>query len=80
MENKFTIESLLLKYLYHETNSEENEVVEDALASNWKLHELFENLERSYRTLPKVTFSPKTSTLQSILRYSSEQPAIEPYV
>ena len=80
MENKFTIESLLLKYLYHETNSQENDVVENALASNRVLHELFEKLERSYRTLPKVTFAPKTSTLQSILRYSSEQPAIEPYV
>jgi hypothetical protein len=80
MENKFTIESLLLKYIYHETNSKENDVVEDAIASNWELHKLFENLEQGYRTLPKVTFAPKTSTLQSILRYSNEQPAIEPYV
>ena len=80
MENKFTIESLLLKYLYHETNSRENDMVEDALASDWKLHEAFENLEQGYRTLPKVTFAPKTSTLQRILRYSNEQPAIEPYV
>jgi hypothetical protein len=78
MENKFTIESLLLKYLYHETNSRENDVVEDALTSDWELSELFDNLEKGYLMLPKVTFYPKTSTLQNILRYSNEQPAIEP--
>lgn len=79
MEKLFT-EELLIKYLYHETTTAENNLVEDAIASNWEVHKLYEELESSYRELPKVTFSPKSSTIQKILGYSSEKPAIEPYV
>lgn len=79
MENKCTTD-LLLKYLYHETTSRENNMVEDALTNNWEIYELFESLELGYRALPKVTFAPKTKTIQDILSYSREQPAIEPYV
>ena len=80
MENKFTLELLLMKYLYHETSSYENDVVEDALSTNWELHELCDDLETGYRALPKVKFAPKKSTLQHILNYSAKQSAIEPYV
>jgi len=79
MKNTFT-KDLLIKYLYHETTDAENRKIEQALSVDWELQELFDNLERSYRTLPKVTFSPKSSTIRSILSYSSEQPAIEPHV
>lgn len=79
MKNTFT-KGLLIKYLYHETTSAENHQIEEALSNDWELNELFEELERSYRVLPKVTFSPKSSTIQSILGYSSQQPANEPFV
>lgn len=80
MENKFTLELLLMKYLYHETSLHENDVVEEALSNNWKLQELCDELEAGYRTLPKVKFAPKRSTIQRILNYSAKQSAIEPYV
>lgn len=79
MKNTFT-EELLLKYLYHETSPSETQAVESALDTDWHLRERYEALEMAYRNLPKVTFSPKQSTLQNILKYSSGQPAIEPYV
>ncbi|MGB0862652.1 MAG: hypothetical protein ACPG19_12970 [Saprospiraceae bacterium] len=79
MKNNFT-KQLLVKYLYHETTNAETLKVEEAMSDDWELQELFENLERSSRTLPKVTFSPKSTTIQNILGYSREKPAIEPYV
>lgn len=79
MKNTFT-EELLLKYLYHETSPAETKAVETALDTDWRLREQYEALEMANRNLPKVTFSPKQSTLQNILKYSSGQPAIEPYV
>ena len=79
MKKRCTTE-LLIKYLYHETTTAETLHVEEVMANNWDIQEELDDLERSYRALPKVSFSPKTSTIQSILGYSSEKPAIEPYV
>ncbi len=79
MKNKFTSE-LLIKYLYHETTSIETLEVENALTNNWEVSEAFNALESSYRRLPKVLFAPKSSTIQNIIGYNNEKPAIEPYV
>lgn len=79
MRNNFT-EELLLKYLYHETSPAETQAVESALDTDWQLRERYAALEMAQQQLPKVTFAPRESTLQNILKYSSGQPAIEPYV
>lgn len=55
-------------------------MVEQALSNNWELQELYESLEESKLELPKVTFRPKNSTIQNILRYNSEQTALEPHL
>ena len=77
MKKEFT-RNLLVKYLYKEATNAEKHFVEDAVATDWELHEMLDILERSYSELPKVKFSPKRSTIQSILGYSNEQTALEP--
>ena len=71
MDKKFT--NLLVKYMHHEVTYVEKLVVEDTLDTNWELYELHNQLKEGLRTLPKVTFSPKKSTIQNILRYSNEK-------
>ena len=77
MEKNFT-KNLLIKYLFNEVTQAEKFKIEDALYDNWELHELYDDLVKAYRTLPKVQFSPKASTIQNILAYSSERTALEP--
>ncbi len=76
MQKEFTI-NLLVKYLYGETTTAESYLVENAMTTDWELHETFEMFEKSFGELPKVKFSPKNSTIQSILVYSNEQTALE---
>lgn len=71
MDKKFT--NLLVKYVHHEVTHAEKLLLEDALDTDWELYELYNQLKEGLRTLPKVTFSPKKSTIQNILRYSNEQ-------
>lgn len=77
MEKNFT-KNLLIKYLFDEVTQAEKFEVEDALYNNWELHELYDDLVKAHRTLPKVEFAPKNSTVQNILAYSSERTALEP--
>lgn len=80
MNNKNTISTpLLIKYIYHETSVLENERIEAALMDNWALNEQMNALEKAHRNLPKVKFAPENSTIQDILKYSSETPAPEPF-
>ena len=77
MEKNFT-KNLLVKYLFNEVTQAEKFQVEEALYNNWEFHELYDDLDKAYRTLPKVQFAPKASTIQNILGYSSERTALEP--
>ena len=60
----------LIKYLYKEVSASETLAIEDALETNVELMEAYEGLLQGYQQLPKVSFNPGNSALQSILCYS----------
>lgn len=78
MNINFT-EDLLVKYIYGNVSIAEKHLIEESLESNWELQELYEMMTKSRRELPKVQFSPKKSVIDNILKYSSEQTALEPH-
>jgi len=66
---KFT-QQHLLKYIYKETSATETLEIREALSKDWDLNEQYQEMLLAYRQLPKVTFSPSSSSIQNILRYS----------
>ncbi len=75
MKKKFT-QNLLVRYIYKETTAAESITVANALYEDRRLYEQHQELLESKRQLPDVNFSPSSSAIQNILRYS-EQSAVE---
>ena len=69
----------LVRYLYKETSTLESLEIAEELDCDFETREAYQELESSFRQLPKVTFSPKLSSIQAILRYS-KRTAVEPSV
>lgn len=62
----------LVRFLYKETSRAESAAVLEALEQDPLMQEEYEEMLEGYRLAPKAKFSPKPSTLQSILRYSEQ--------
>ncbi len=62
--------NLLLLNLYRELPAMENLELIERLNEDDSLNTLSQTLEKGLKLLPKATFSPKNSTLRSILAYS----------
>lgn len=77
MNDNFT-NDLLVKYVFGQVSISEKFLIEEALDTSWEVYELYQTMVRSKRELPKVQFSPRKTTIQNILKYSSEQTALEP--
>ncbi len=71
MKQKFT-PNHLVRYIYKETSVAESLAIEKALGEDWNLYEAYEELHKAYAQLPKVTFSPKPSSIRNILKYSAQ--------
>ena len=69
MAQTYTSE-LLIKYIYGETDIADRLELEYALENNSELRRQYLDLHNSYTNIPKVAFSPKKSTLDSIMNYS----------
>ena len=67
----------LIRFIYKETSAAETIDIATALNRDPLLSEEYEELFEGARHLPKAKFSPKPSTLQTILRHS-EQTALNP--
>ena len=68
----FTPEDLLL-YLYNETSPDLKKAVEEALKNDWTLREKLNVLKTSMQRLNKITESPRTEVVLSILNYAREK-------
>lgn len=75
MTHNYT-ELLLVKYLYNETNEQEQLEIESMLKLDSELRENLEMLAKRKALLPDVLFSPPTETINNILGYS-QQNALE---
>ncbi len=64
--------NILIKYIYKETTITETLAINEALLTDFQLHQQYQELLFAQRQLPKVKFDAKKSTLNSILNYSKQ--------
>lgn len=69
MKHNYTPE-LLIKYIYSEIDIADRLELEYAIENNSSLRAQYLDIYNSYKNVPKVAFSAKKSTLDSILNYS----------
>lgn len=67
----FTQEDLLL-YLYKETSTEQNTLIEAALQQDYELHKSLVDLQESIQLLDQPTIEPRTEVVLSVLNYARE--------
>lgn len=70
MKEKFTHEDYLLKHLYNETGVTEEQAINEALESNYKMREELESYEDVKNMLDTVKMTPRRSVVRDILTYS----------
>ena len=63
----------LLSLLYKELSASERISALEQLMDNWSLKEQYVELKGAYHSLPKVYFSPSTSCIDRILKYSRKE-------
>jgi len=68
MEHNYT-EKKLIQLIYGEFDIFERLEMEDSIENNLCLRENYDELYKAYRSLPKVKFSPRTSSIDNILNY-----------
>jgi len=62
-------EEKLIQLIYGECDIFERLEIEDSLESNLCLKNNYDELYKTYHTLPKVKFAPKNSTINNILMH-----------
>jgi len=72
MEQDYTSEKII-QYIYGECDLFERLEIENALLHDLGLRGEYQELRDAYRALPKVTFSPATETVNSILAFANNQ-------
>lgn len=68
MEHNYT-EKKLIQLIYGECDIFERLEMEHSLENDLCLRENYDELYKSYRSLPKVKFSPLNSSINNILNY-----------
>ncbi|MBM3414606.1 MAG: hypothetical protein FJY16_06705 [Bacteroidetes bacterium] len=66
----YTPEDLVL-YLYHEMETSQRQVLEEALETDWTLREKMGVLKTTLERLDRRLESPRTEVILNILRYAS---------
>ena len=66
----------LIGFIYKECDIFERLEIENALENDLCLKNNFDELYRSYKELPKVTFAPSMDALSNILNYSKDTMAM----
>jgi len=63
----------LIQFIYGECDLFERLEIEDALHHNATLRAEFNELYSSYKSMPKVKFSPSSGTLKNILGFANTE-------
>lgn len=61
----------IIRFIYKECDLFEKFEMEFAFEDDSTLFEQYRELNKGYKTLPKVTFSPAQKTIDSILSYAA---------
>lgn len=72
--NHITTEDMI-RFLYNEMTAEEARLAIEAIQADWILKEKFETLKASMKDLNTISFSPRKSTINSILQYAEQTSA-----
>ena len=73
----FTTDDLLL-YLYGELETQQVNLIESALRTDWALQQKLQVLQESMDALDSTPlFHPRTQTVESIVHYNLMLPAVE---
>ncbi|MFT3703215.1 MAG: hypothetical protein QM802_12635 [Agriterribacter sp.] len=67
----------MIRYIYKETTAEENAAMQLALDTDWTLREKFEILKRAMEGLNSISYSPRPSVIQSLLKYAGVSKEVE---
>jgi len=67
----------MIRFLYKETTAEETAAIQLALDTDWSLREKFEILKNAIEGLNTISFSPRPSVVQSLLRYAGISKEVE---
>jgi len=70
MEHNYT-ENKLIQFIYGEFDIFDRLEMEHSLENDLCLRENYDELYKTYKSLPKVKFSPLTSSINNILNYGS---------
>jgi len=70
MEHNYT-EKKLIQLIYGECDIFERLEMEHSLENDLCLRENYDELYKAYQSLPKVKFSPKSTTINNILSYGT---------
>ncbi len=70
MEHHYT-EKNLIQLIYGECDIFERLEMEHSIDNDQEMKENYNELFKAYRSLPKVKFSPLSSTIKNILNYGS---------
>jgi hypothetical protein len=62
----------LVRFVYRETGILQSLEIENALATDAEWQRTHQNFSLAKQALPKVSFAPRNSTIDAILRYSAE--------
>jgi len=70
MDNTST-QDLIIQYIYNELSDTQRVEVEQLLDHNFEAKEMHDSFLHSLKGLPKVTFKPRQTSVDSILQYSA---------
>ncbi len=63
----------LVRFIYNETSVNKSEIIREALETDMKLRDIFENLLLSKNNLEKIDLSPRPESVDKILQYAGKQ-------
>ncbi len=71
MTRTFTQDDLL-KYIYGETNSRENELIEAILATDNDFQEIYRQLLETIKDIDQIRVDPSDRVIQNIINFAKE--------
>ena len=70
-------QNMLVKKLYGESSTWENEMLDEEMSKSWKLKEDFEEMQEVVNKLDSEVYRPGKTSIQIILDYSRKKAPLE---
>lgn len=70
MTNTFTLKDDIIRFVYSETSTSENEVLMELLMTNDELYDFYMQCALTKENIDAVSFEPSEKSINNILNYS----------